>query len=222
MAVPFISSFCTHSRDQAYEQENGLLSQWRGYGQDGGCCLVFDTGRLVELLLRESGTFYWVAFGIDDVTYATPDVVVADRYPALVREFAGIIEGGVLQSRTWAPATSNAIARFIEAATGFKHQGFKEEREVRIVSVPGSAETAQATSREHPEFTLQPLKAVHACERENRGRPYIRLFDSLGSNLPIKRIIIGPSRKQDENLKRAFVAAGRGIKLTRSHTPYLE
>jgi hypothetical protein len=30
-----ITSFCSHSNDHAYEQENGLLSQWRGYGRDG-------------------------------------------------------------------------------------------------------------------------------------------------------------------------------------------
>ena len=29
----YISSFCSHSNDQAYERENGLLSQWRGYGK---------------------------------------------------------------------------------------------------------------------------------------------------------------------------------------------
>ena len=43
---PFVSSFCTHSADQAYEQKNGLLSQWRGYSGGDGYCLVFDTAAL--------------------------------------------------------------------------------------------------------------------------------------------------------------------------------
>ena len=38
-----ITSFCSHANDQPYERENGLLSQWRGYGGAGGYCLVFDT-----------------------------------------------------------------------------------------------------------------------------------------------------------------------------------
>jgi hypothetical protein len=29
-AEPFIASFCSHVTDQPYEQEHGLLSQWRG------------------------------------------------------------------------------------------------------------------------------------------------------------------------------------------------
>lgn len=34
---PFIASFCTHAAaTAAYERDNGLLSQWRGYGGSGG------------------------------------------------------------------------------------------------------------------------------------------------------------------------------------------
>jgi hypothetical protein len=47
LAEPFIRSFCSHANDQSYEKENGLLSQWRGYGSDGGFCMVFDTAALV-------------------------------------------------------------------------------------------------------------------------------------------------------------------------------
>jgi hypothetical protein len=52
-AEPFIASFCSHSSDQAYERENGLLSQWRGYGRDGGFCIVLDTAALAGMLGRE-------------------------------------------------------------------------------------------------------------------------------------------------------------------------
>ena len=50
IAEPFIASFCSHANDQSYEQEHGLLSQWRGYGGDGGFCIVFDIAALVKLL----------------------------------------------------------------------------------------------------------------------------------------------------------------------------
>jgi hypothetical protein len=50
LVEPFIASFCSHTTDQSYEQENGLLSQWRGYGNDGGFCIVFDTAALLTLL----------------------------------------------------------------------------------------------------------------------------------------------------------------------------
>jgi len=47
IAKPFIFSFCSHANDHSYEQENGLLSQWRGYGR---YALVFDTRQLDDLL----------------------------------------------------------------------------------------------------------------------------------------------------------------------------
>jgi hypothetical protein len=54
-AEPYITSFCTHA-NCPYERENGLLSQWRGYGGAGGYCLVFDTAKLAERLREEFDT----------------------------------------------------------------------------------------------------------------------------------------------------------------------
>ncbi len=34
-------------------QNDGLLSQWRGYGKDGGYALVFDSQKLEEALKDE-------------------------------------------------------------------------------------------------------------------------------------------------------------------------
>jgi hypothetical protein len=223
MAVPYIASFCSHSADQAYERHNGLLSQWRAYGRDGGCCLVFDTQRLIDLVLRESRAFYWVAIGIDDVTYATSDVVVAEKYEGLVSELTRLLEGGIRRKANWMPASEKGISGFIEASTRFKHQGFKEEREVRIVAVPGSAATANQAAREHPaEFTRQPIKPIRQSQAENRDRPYLALFETLGAQLPVSRIIVGPSRQQEANLRRATAAAGRLVKIVPSITPYIE
>jgi hypothetical protein len=36
-------------------------------------------------------------------------------------------------------------------------------------------------------------------ENENGKRLYISLFDGLPTALPIKRVIVGPSRSQDKN-----------------------
>lgn len=221
MAVPFITSFCSHAGDQSYERENGLLSQWRGYGEDGGCCIVFDTLGLIALMQREWDAFYWIGNGIDDVVYATTEVSVASHYSALVAELTTIIEGGLRRGLSWMPLTSNATVGFLDAATRFKHQGFKEEREVRIVAIPGSAETADAVSREHAEFTRQPIKAVNDDPSENRGRPYIALFGTLDAQLPIKRIIVGPSRRQDDNFRRAIAVGDHHFPFVRSETPFV-
>jgi hypothetical protein len=221
MAIPYIVSFCSHAGDHAYEQANGLLSQWRGYGQDGGCCIVFDTLGLVDLLRREWDGFYWIGNGIDEVVYASHDISVVTRYGDLVIELAKTVEDGIRNHRTSAPLSPSAMPQFLNAATRFKHQGFKEEREVRIVAIPGSAETAELTSRSHPEFTRKPIKLPREHPTENRGRPYITIFSTLDAQLPIKRIIVGPSRHQDENLRRAVVAGGHALYVVRSETPFV-
>lgn len=221
MAVPFITSFCSHSSDQPYERENGLLSQWRGYGENGGCCIVFDTQGLISLLEKESESFYWVGIGIDEVVYAISQVSVASFYVVLVAELAKIVESGIRRGLPKMELTPIAITNFLDAATRFKHQGFKEEREVRIVAIPGSSETADAVSREYAAFKPGPIKATRANSSENRGRPYITLFDTLDAMLPIKRVIVGPSRHQENNYERAANVIERQFPLARSMTPFL-
>jgi hypothetical protein len=54
LAEPYLASFCAHSRDQLYEVDNGLLSQWRAYGGSERYCIVFDTLELVRILLQDS------------------------------------------------------------------------------------------------------------------------------------------------------------------------
>lgn len=45
-AEVYITSFCAASQEDEYLKNNGLLSQWRGYGDDGGYAIEFDTQKL--------------------------------------------------------------------------------------------------------------------------------------------------------------------------------
>ena len=51
LAEPYIVSFCTANSKR--EKDHGLLSQWRGYGKEGGYAIVFDTQKIQKLLLME-------------------------------------------------------------------------------------------------------------------------------------------------------------------------
>ena len=53
MAEPHIVSFCTIDKTNARIANHGLLSQWRGYGAQGGYVIIFDTERLIDLLAEE-------------------------------------------------------------------------------------------------------------------------------------------------------------------------
>jgi hypothetical protein len=101
LAEPYITSFCAHSANQAYEINNGLLSQWRAYGGAGRYCIVFDTASLVNLLLREFDSFYWVYMRLAEVNYAVADVRLETLFPDLLesceKELVDAFGGGPIE-----------------------------------------------------------------------------------------------------------------------------
>jgi len=218
---PFIASFCTHSGDQQYERENGLLSQWRGYAANGGYCIVLDTAALAGLLGEEFDRFYWIHLNLDEVLYAFDGTSVADLFPVLLDRF-DLVFSRMLEQGDMGPPVEDGFAPFVTAATLLKHQGFKEEREVRIVAMPGSAALRDRVKAEYPaEFTNFPLKQIRTISGARGLRRYITLFDGLKANLPIKRVIVGPSKDQDANHKRARHLLPIAVDVVRSATPFI-
>jgi len=105
------------------------------------------------------------------------------------------------------------------AATAFKHQGFYEEREVRLVAMAGTelaADVERKTGRTPP-----PLKEVCRTSRGGRVHRHISLFGKGFAPLPVQRVIVGPSRSQDVNAAFAQKIVGRKVPVSTSATPYI-
>ena len=51
--IPFVLSFCKVPENDSFKQGNGLLSQWRGYGKDGGYAIIFNTNELIKDFKKE-------------------------------------------------------------------------------------------------------------------------------------------------------------------------
>lgn len=66
---PSSSAFCSHTRSSEYTRRNGLLSQWRAYGNQGGLAIVFDTRKLYDVATDELAVFYYNALSLGDVVY---------------------------------------------------------------------------------------------------------------------------------------------------------
>jgi hypothetical protein len=65
---PFITSFCRVDKGDPRVADHGLLSQWRGYGPQGGYAIIFDTDRLKQLLIEEGKKWeYFLGLGADAV-----------------------------------------------------------------------------------------------------------------------------------------------------------
>ena len=104
-------------------------------------------------------------------------------------------------------SVDETLLPFVSAATAFKHQGFYEEREVRLVAMAGTelaAEMERMAGRTPP-----PLKEVCKTSRGGRERRHITLFGNDFAPLPLQRVIVGPSRSQDVNLAFAQKIVGR-------------
>ncbi len=211
----FIACFCTHVDDRPYVREHGLLSQWRGYSGGDGFCTVFDTPSLCQLLAKEFDKYYWVYLQADPVRYAVDEIPLGDLFPELLQAGAKTLEDFLSGIRT----PEMGILEFLTGATLFKHQGFFEEQEVRIVAIPGTQALHDQGKREHADFPDLPLANI--LTHPDSGRRYIPLFDESGAQLPIVRVIVGPSQNQTANAEFARSVVGAAIPITCSDTPWL-
>jgi hypothetical protein len=223
-AVPFIVSFCSHGSDHKYEQEHGLLSQWRGYGGAERYALVFESKGLEFLLDDESNRYFYSHLQFSDVVYN-------DDQLDFKKSYAGLIT--LITETCWRlcgepdvkPNLENLFTPFVTAATRLKHRGFKEEREVRIIACPQSSTFLQNMHQKIgiPMLHDKEAKQFHVRQRPNGSEaPYIRLFwRDKSQSLPITRIIVGPHRDQAKLAAEVRQVVGTGVRIVVSQTPFV-
>jgi len=208
----FVTSFCTHTSEE-YERRNGLLSQWRAYGGEGGYCLVFDTARLFEFLNTEYMLRAYMTMAVDEVIYFNSEQDVGDIFPDLMR----VCEAMFLKAlSSEARDLEDIFTPFIKAAQFCKHHAFYEEREVRIAVRPATDGWCRSMARER-NANMPPLKPVETGEGD-RGR--VVLFEDRSEPLPVVRVIVGPSAHQRENAAKVR-ALLPGVEVHLSATPFL-
>lgn len=213
-----ITSFCSHADDQEYERENGLLSQWRGYGGQGGYCLVFDTTKLIRLIRKESKKFFYLHVDLSPAFYFISTLPLHGHFSDLFSFSRDIVRTAMSGNKNF--TVERIFKPFVTAATTTKHRGFQEEREVRLVAMAATA-VADAKIKNHPDYKPEPLKGTFTTEREGRKRTHIALFGKNSDPLPVTKIIVGPSSVQSDNVKRATEVTGGKIMVVSSETPYI-
>jgi len=132
----YVTSFCYPStpRDLA----NGLLSQWRGYGHDGGYAITFDTLGLNDLINKEQTHYQHAFINFSDVDYHHDECISDDtRHEETVeweRSVSDIIANVVAEGNLERKA-EDLFAPIVAQAIRHKHYGFREECEVRLAAV---------------------------------------------------------------------------------------
>lgn len=223
MNKPYIVSLSGPSDERI--RTSGLLSQWRGYGNDGGYAIVLDTKKFEEALGVEAETFRHMHVQLGDVYYHGIDPSLQPATPDIT-EFEEVVKTGV--SRLVRGGAGEETPRFYDAITSLsclcKHWGFWEEREVRAVVVPASDEVIAAAGEPAP-----LLKVEKAFQRDQTRVPYIELFESRlsevkGPALPIKRVIVGPHRDRTahaEVVRELLLSHGYVAEVYESQIPYI-
>ncbi len=163
-----------HQYNISFCQEPDLLSQWRGYGASQGVCLEFDSDDLIDSLCfadaqQISGS----------VIYTKPDST-----PEAKNEIINLFnqEGFLKQLKSNPMDEIGKLTDLVYKITPFfKHSGFSEEKEFRIVIQPSSRfERLKFRVNAHG---LIPYLEIKAKEKNKwQGR------------LPLKSVRIGPCK----------------------------
>lgn len=195
----YITSFSTTT--DHWVQEHGLLSQWRAYGPDGGYALVLNTGPLDKILSEETAPYQDENYSWADVQYGLNENCRTDD-PDTNKWIERLETEADKFFRSNSTDDAGALSEPLTILSSFfKHRGFAEEREVRLVLSllgPGLESHPELQSvRQHPVKTTvrggETVPFVELCVREETG---------VRQHLPIKRIIVGPHRDKDDR-KRA-------------------
>jgi hypothetical protein len=191
----FVCCFSAHT--QPDEAKDGLLSQWRGYGE---VCIVLDTSKIKKMIEDEHKKFQ-----IRNISTLSPVIYDHDNnnlkikkefekvfncLPKVIKEISPVEKSG--NKKKLESFFKTMHDHFLLGSILVKHNGFHEENEVRIV-MPITTKDSYS----HKPKETKPLKKIHYRQVDNREERYIELFGD--KPLPIKRIIIGPSHIQNVN-----------------------
>jgi len=154
-------------------EKSDLLSQWRGYGgAEQGVAIAFNRSKPGDALKGIKATLFPVIYGQikarSEITQALSEKLA---------EFETATNGdGVSEDEK----RKNAHSMLSGLLPQFKHSGFKEEQEWRIVV---------------QQSTVRPIVSFRA--KAHVLLPYLKLKLANVGKLPIKYIRVGPGREQE-------------------------
>lgn len=220
---PYIFSLSAITDDRV--GKNGLLSQWRGYGTDGGYAIVFDAVKLEKILQEEvEENFYQHAQWGDVYYYGLPDT---DQRAREEIEEAEYKLRDCLQEIYRNPKSESMTESYhpmITLSCMYKHWGFYEEQEVRVVVIPPNEDILKYVREKGEE---RETRSISTMPRGGMLVPYIELFNrgsQVNRKLPIERVIVGPhplSLTRKVTVEMLLKTHGYDAEVIISEIPYL-
>ncbi|KQN75026.1 hypothetical protein ASE94_01525 [Devosia sp. Leaf64] len=150
-------------------EDSDLLSQWRGYSSRQGVNITFDTNELLQMLFGSNVELHQVQYGMA-ATRAHLTALISDELPDIFDDFEFMM--GDLSTTEIKAAFSKLVANLVPR---FKHAGFQEEREWRLVMM----------NPEPEDILFRP--------RAQMMLPYVKVkLEDDFDLLPIENITVGP------------------------------
>ena len=201
------------------------MSQWRGYGTGGGAALVFDTKKLEEILAIEALRFEYSAVVIADIIYSDDELKLKEELSddlAILADIAKQFFNHENLSKKKMIDASKGYIPFVKSISRYKHYGFCEENEVRVVALPTVIDRDFLKLAKAKNVTLMPEKERKFRRKNGQSIPYIELFNSNDIALPIEKIIVGPHIEKDARAAALRAKLGKtDIEITCSDIPYV-
>jgi hypothetical protein len=192
-----------------YQEDNGVLSQWRGYGS---YAIKFDQEKLKLFLEREGSTenfkdWLGIADLDDGVKYFDPTGNCSAGY--FEKPFVSLKEAALSKEKFLELEEDDfkkVIENFCICLILSKHVGFEEESERRCAYIVWKGE--------------EEIREVTEIYSDKSDKKYIKRFVG-GINNAIESVIIGPMSDADYKVGEIFLSK-RKIKFRRSETPFLD
>jgi len=214
----YITCFCKPNSEEDFH--HGLLSQWRGYGADGGYALHFSRKKLLAAIEIANKSDEW-SYELQDVHYTLENPKKAEvlrysdafvsAYLGYLNELAEPIDFNKNMRSPIADLPGGPLEAFLDYLVHTKNKHFGEERECRLSRIQTVAASADC----------QPVNYF------NRGGllvPYTKTPRSVFNILDcVEWIIIGPGPRMGARFKsisHLVQQSGLEIKVRASHIPF--
>lgn len=207
------STFRSVAMISCYSLDADVLSQWRAYADDGrGFAIGFDP-KLMKMPAKKLRVLY-------DEKDQIAELIGNTRHVFEYEKSIGFKYDDEFHSH-WFNVGLDLIS--------YKHHGFREEKEIRLVHVSGLVQDGKS-------FKLLPLGARDKNGEEIIGPrdirfrisngvvvPYVSLdFTDNARNSPIREIVLGPRNEPAESNIDIFLntIGINGVRIRRSTVPY--
>jgi hypothetical protein len=214
----FAACFC---KPPVHDGNDGLLSQWRGYGRNGGYAIVFDTLLIREALQEMQELYSHTSFYCFPVEYFPADGKGEFQFSESKTIEKFLKEQLVKKPKIRAKDLSSGEFSALSILSSiYKNRGFCEEQEVRVVTMPTPQDIFDEIG-----ISDKGVVPIELRTKEGTLVPYINLnIQTKDGRTPISRIIVGPhpdAEKRAQSVRVLLKKYKIDADVLTSGTPYI-